>query len=101
MIAFLLCGSKKTVQKWQTVKKYGLFKSNQVEEFTLNIWKQTNLKLEKNKKLYRGFLKKAIVLATNKLKKFKEDSVIITRVIAETIVKIFELPLEALTGNIF
>ena len=43
----------------------------------------------------------AIVLATNKLKKFKEDSVIITRVIAETIVKIFELPLEALTGNIF
>ena len=63
---------------------------------------KTILKLEKNKRLCRRFLKKAIVLATNKLEKFKEEgSDIITRVIAETIVKIFELPPEALTGNNF
>ena len=51
----------------------------------------TILKLEKKKKV-----------ETNKLEIFKEeDSDIITRVIAETIVKIFELPPEALTGNNF
>ena len=65
---------------------------------------KTILKLEKNKRLCRRFLKKAIVLATNKLEKFKEEgSDIITRVIAETIVKIFELQevMEAPTGNNF
>ena len=60
---------------------------------------KTILKFEKS---YQRFLKKAIVLPTNKLEKFKEDnSDIITKVIAETIVKIFELPLEGLTGNKF
>ena len=46
-------------------------------------------------------MKKAIVLAKNKLEKFKkeEDGDIITTLIAETIVKIFELPLEAVTEN--
>ena len=59
----------------------------------------TILKLEKKKKVIKIFLKK---VETNKLEIFKEeDSDIITRVIAETIVKIFELPLEALTGNNF
>ena len=63
---------------------------------------KTILKLEKSKKLSRRFLKKTIVLATNKLEKFKEeDSDIITRVIAETIVKIFELQLEVTSGNNF
>ena len=59
----------------------------------------TILKLEKKKKVIKIFLKK---VETNKLEIFKEeDSDIITRVIAETIVKIFELPPEALTGNNF
>ena len=63
---------------------------------------KTILKLEKSKNLSRRFLKKTIVLATNKLEKFKEeDSDIITRVIAETTVKIFELPREATSGNNF
>ena len=64
----------------------------------------TILKLEKKKKkkVTQNIFKKAIILATNKLEKFKEDdSDIITRAIAETIVKIFELRLEALTGNNF
>ena len=59
---------------------------------------KTILKFEKS---YQRFLKKAIVLPTNKLEKFKDNSDIITKVIAETIVKIFELPLEGLTGNKF
>ena len=59
----------------------------------------TILKLKKKKKVIKIFLKK---VETNKLEIFKEeDSDIITRVIAETIVKIFELPPEALTGNNF
>ena len=64
---------------------------------------KTILKLEKKKKkVTQNIFKKAIILATNKLEKFKEeDSDIITRAIAETIVKIFELRLEALTGNNF
>ena len=60
---------------------------------------KTILKFEKS---YQRFLKKAIVLPTNKLEKLKEDnSDIITKVIAETIVKIFELLLEGVTGNKF
>ena len=64
---------------------------------------KTILKLEKKKEqLYRRFFKKAIVLATNKVEKFKEeDSDVIKSVTAETVVKKFELPLEALTENNF
>ena len=63
---------------------------------------KTILKPEKDKKVYRKIFKKAIVLAKNKLDKFQEKNcTIIQKVIAETIIDIFELPIEALAGKKF
>lgn len=66
--------------------------------------KKTILKLEKDNKQYREVLKKAVILATNKLNKFPEEISYITnstieKVIKEPIIDIFELPTEALTLN--
>ena len=66
--------------------------------------KKTILKLEKDNKQYREVLKKAVVLATNKLNKFPEEisdipNSTIEKVIKEPIIDIFELPTEALTLN--
>ena len=57
---------------------------------------KTILELEKDKKLYRKIFKKSIVLAKNKLDEFQEENcTIILKVIAETIIDIVELLIEA------
>ena len=57
---------------------------------------KTILELEKDKKLYRKIFKKSIVLAKNKLDEFQEKNcTIILKVIAETIIDIVELLIEA------
>ena len=59
---------------------------------------KTILELEKDKKLYRKIFKKSIILAKNKLDEFQEENcTIILKVIAETIIDIVELPIEALS----
>lgn len=65
---------------------------------------KTISKLRNNKKLYKKVLKKTIALSKKKLEKYKEDvkADIKTKIIAESVVKIFELPLHSLiTGNFF
>ena len=68
--------------------------------------KKTILKLEKDNKQYGEVLKKTVILATNKLNEFQEEicdipNPAIEKVTKETIIGIFELPIEALTLNNF